>query len=514
MKKLAILILILIPILIFADNKAIYDYPLLPISKDSDGNDIMGYNIPVEGKLEKAAFCSGFPRLAIYDEKNIRIFDTHTLELVTELKIKGIITDIVDSGYFVIQEAQFPSMSNYQISFYNLAGKQVWKNKDWPILKQANVLIKAKSKNKFIGSAMSTNQKLWEKTLPCKTHNISCEHYAENEDSNYLYIIGDSLVRINVLTGDTIMRSFCSTAIPSLGKLIGIDFSNPLGPYNLDLIKELKLSGIYNEFIAGLHSNWIVRGDSMIIADANNLYCFDKDFKTIWQTTLPQKMGAKSRIKLIGDHIQFLNYGIGFARRSYFSHGKPFGATFSVSDGKQLSFTLPTIKNKIMGGLYTDSGKIYFQTRKGFFYCDENDSILHKVEWTPQRKIKSEEMFSNNMICDSVCIVKDGLIQTIKTDDKQLIVQIDKSDVNVINMDGNCQLIPSDEVYFHTLNNIYATNGNQNGRRNFIIVEPNNGKVKYKFSIKKGVVMQDDDGNIILCTQQSVFFKKSDKTEK
>lgn len=523
MKKLAILILILIPILICAKEKAISDYPQLSMGTDTDGNDVMCYSIPLKGKIKRFLPAWDSPYLVISDETEVRVYDIRTLEPVTKIKPGLFVTEVTDSGFLVVQEASFPALANYQTSFYNTDGKRIWKKNGPPTFtnRTINTIIFTKDYNtKLIGASMSTNKTLWEKTIPCKSnhpkHHILCESYMDKKANN-LYLISDDLIRINVITGDTIMRRFNLTGSTNFFKALSHDFSDSRIPENEDLIKELYFSkGIEN--ICGLHSNWIVRGDSMIIADADNIYCFDKDFKTIWQTALPQKMGAKSRIRLIGDHIQFLNYGIGFSSSvynlSYFSYGKPFGATYSISDGKQLSFTLPTVKNKIIGGLYTDSGRIYFQTRKGFSYCNENDSILHKIEWTPQIESETKEDVSGKFICDSIFIIKDGFIKSIKSDDKRLVVQINKRDVNVINPeDGNCLLIPSEEVFFHNKNGVYYTSEDQNGRQNFVIVDSKTQKVKQKLSLKDGCVFRDDYDNIIIYTKQSVFFHKSDKTE-
>lgn len=60
MKKLALLILILIPILICAKEKAISDYPQLSMGTDTDGNDVMGYCIPLKGKIKRFFACLGF----------------------------------------------------------------------------------------------------------------------------------------------------------------------------------------------------------------------------------------------------------------------------------------------------------------------------------------------------------------------------------------------------------------------------------------------------------------------
>lgn len=39
--------------------------------------------------------------------------------------------------------------------------------------------------------------------------------------------------------------------------------------------------------LKGTHSNIIFSGDSMFVADANHLYCLDKELKTRWMADLP-----------------------------------------------------------------------------------------------------------------------------------------------------------------------------------------------------------------------------------
>ena len=111
------------------------------------------------------------------------------------------------------------------------------------------------------------------------------------------------------------------------------------------------------------------------------------------------------------------------------------------------------------------------------------------------------------MIRDTVYVVKDGFLQPVVTDKSQMVVEIYGKDVNIVEPDGQIQLMPADEVYFHDWRNVYSTNRDKSLPSQFVIIDPATRKIEYSFYIK-GVVYQDRNENIIVRTPQGVGFLK------
>ena len=106
-----------------------------------------------------------------------------------------------------------------------------------------------------------------------------------------------------------------------------------------------------------------MKGDSLFIADADSLYCFNSDFRSIWQTALPPNSVGGSNIYW-HDSCQLILLSIGEifdnSRDGVGRLSSPFVARFDLSDGKTLSTTSINVKKNVDGMVYTDDGTMYF----------------------------------------------------------------------------------------------------------------------------------------------------------
>lgn len=502
MKFLIFLILAVCGLSMSARINSIKDCPQIAMATDADGNKVMFYFIPARGKLEYESFRTEPSVLLIKDEKGFRIFNTETFELLADVKPELDVFKVSYDGYLAYADK---TMFNNQVNFYSFDNSKIWKVKGRPYLADpiSNVLV-CKKKKTLTAFEMSTGKPLWERTLQQEHHDPLCNYFVSDNDRGTIYMMADSLTRLDLRTGKMISRPFRA----------GMRYSkhwsfrdNRIRPANRDMLRESNRSVGLVFSLSGLHSNWIERGDSLFVADADTLYCFDHDLRDLWKAPLPEKKGSKSAIEYLDGKIYMQNFGIAFQNGNVEKFGSPFGAVFDATDGRRLSLTVPGIDKKLIGGCYTHDGRVYWQTNKKFFYSDEGDSTVTEIKWKPKTSYRHDNKCPDFVICDTVYVVKDGFLQPVVTDKSHMVVEIYGKDVNIVEPDGQIQLMSADEVYFHDWRNVYSTNRDKSLPSQFVIIDPATRKIEYSFYIK-GVVYQDRNENIIVRTPQGVGFLK------
>lgn len=263
---------------------------------------------------------------------------------------------------------------------------------------------------------------------------------------------------------------------------------------------------IKNNVLTGTCSNLIIEGDRLYIADADNVYCLDKDLNTVWQTPIPDEMGARSHISVDGKKVRLINFDIAFQKGTSFRCGMPFIASYDKSSGRQLAMDKIDLKKKIYGGIYT-AGRAYWQTLNGFYYNNEGDTLAHKIHREPQTGNKPTDNYPNLLLCDTVGILSNGAFQYVCTDKEKMVVEVYDKDVNVVSPDGSCKLIPADEVYVHGTGNVYCTNGDEDKPRSFVVLDAKTKQIKYTFRLT-GNVIEDYLGNLFVITHSNIGFLK------
>ncbi len=263
---------------------------------------------------------------------------------------------------------------------------------------------------------------------------------------------------------------------------------------------------VRSNVLTGTGSNLIIEGDRLYIADARNVYCLDNDLNTVWQTPIPDEMGARSRISVDGNKVRLINFGIAFQKGTSFRCGMPFIASYDKSSGRQLAMDKPDLKKKIYGGIYT-AGRAYWQTLNGFYYNNEGDTLAHKIHWEPQTTNKPTDNYPNLVLCDTVGILSNGTLKYVCTDKEKMVVEVYDKDVNVVSPDGSCKLITADEVYVHGTGSVYYTNGDEDKPCSFVVLDAKTKQIKYTFHLT-GNVIEDYLGNLFVITHSSIGFLK------
>lgn len=485
------------------------EFEQLAIAQDSLQNPVLFNYIPNDGRLIQYA---NPPRLMLLDEKCGRVYNTGTLELISEFKKKDDETIRIfnDSGYLVFSGNFFTNVK--KPVFYGFNGKKIWQAKYQfrMDVRPLNTIICSKPNNKeHIAYDLNTGDELWRATILNKYHDFSCGSLWSIEHPQYIYLIADSLVRLDVRRGETFSRKFRVHGDESF--FSNVAFVPALKSANKSIENENYFSGGISRVLTGMHSNWIEKGDSLIIADADSIYCFNRNLDTIWATGLPDGKGSKSTIRISGNTIYMLNFGIAFENGKMVNNGEPFASKFAVSDGRQLSVTFPKVEWMVTDGLYTDDGMIYLQTVKGLVSCLEGGDIPEKIKWNVRSDFEPDNNYSDFVLLDSVFVLNNGILEPVISDREKLVVEIYGKDVNVIRQDGECRFLSAADVYFHDLNSVYSTNEGRDKRNHFVIVDPVTKKVIYTIYLK-GVVFQDKDNNIVVGMPSGVGILPRDKS--
>lgn len=351
-----------------------------------------------------------------------------------------------------------------------------------------------KSNSMFKGNIsayrISNGELLWNQKLPHYYHwPWECTKSLESQQDQ-LYLITDSLIKLDIMTGATIKMPFTSGlnepfksrfSFVMNRKLLRVDWREAYmaeRPYIADFV------------LSDTHSNFLLASDSIFIADAKNIYCLDKQLNKIWMTSLPKDAGSKSNIKFIDNKIVITNYGVAFQKGLLAHCGKPFVAEYDRHSGKELDITFPDIKNKLSDA-YSVSGRTYWKDDKGYMYNDFGKSEIHRVKW--EAPIKVSKYDDKKYDCyywpvDTLYTYSDGSLKPILTDNHQLILDANEQDVYILKDDGTQQIIKAEDAFFRESNNVYSNNAEK--RKTFYVTDGSTTQVRLTLKFE-GDLIQD-----------------------
>lgn len=512
MKRSLIFIIAVLSILsVHAQKKSLLDYPEISLGVYADGKPVLCRFVPADPELKYFVFTPDLPLLLVSDEHAYHMFNTETCEELSEGKFKGKeLAQITMDGILVYSPDNLFSFHYGRPTFLNLKGEKVWTNKD--VLAFASrtlnvsLCLDKKKDDQINAYDLSTGKLLWHKVITDKKHSLWADEYKDKSDKRIRYFIGDSLIRLNVVTGDTLRHAFTAGVkepLKSRLSLVKLRTTLPGRGFTREAI--YSYSG-FDATLKGTHSNIIFSGDSMFVADANHLYCLDKELKTRWMADLPSGCGSFSAIKIFGNEIRMQNYGVAFQNSLVGRCGHPFSASFDRKTGRRTSLDMIGIKSKVIGGMMVD-GRTYWQTDNHIYYNDNGDSIFHEIKWKLNTELHPQENYPDYVICDTVGVVRDGVMEYVTTDSNRIVVEVYGQDVNVVKSDGSCEFIPADKVFIADGNNVYSTNNIGDKPNTFVIVDPKTRKVECTFHLR-GSVTRDTKGNVYVATKQGVGFHK------
>lgn len=493
-------------IIAFAMKVEAKDFLSAPQEKDlltcSDGTMMKGLYYATDKKIERMFVNDKVDYIMLEDEKGVyRICRKQTMEVVSELRSRPMLTRY---GYFLNK--------GDETSFYNYGNLKLW-TANGPCVCFSDTLGIAvclrheganyANKGLVEGIYMKSGNKLWNKVVPYKYHYPWTEVFSVDERPDYSYLIADSLYLLNSKTGAMTVRAFCSSAKESVKSILSVVKPVPLPTE--EWRKEAATSYGFMGRVSGTHSSWVQSGDSLFIADAENLYCFNLLLEELWRTPLPDAMGSKSELRLRGDKLYLLNFGVGFQNGLVGRCGKPFYATYERSTGKQLQLVVPDANMKLLGGCYVP-GKVYLQDKSDLYYINEGEEKVHRIKWTPNTNTQAEYDIPERVIYDTVYVKQGDALVPITTNEHQLVVELNDYDINVVDINGKVTKYPGSQVFFHDYRNVYSTNSRK--VRHYAVVDDKTMKVRYDF-VHGGYCMVLKSGDIWILDDNGIGCVKS-----
>lgn len=489
-----------------AQPESLLDYAERPLGTCADGTPLMFHFLPAQGKLTDFKLSLDFPYILVADGGGDRLYSTETFKKIAHIDLgKRKLAQVTPQGYVTYSLDGLFNVALGRPSFFNFKGERVWKGKDMMAACDGHngviVCTRTQDTDVLVGNDLSTGKQLWQIRISGGGHLPWGSQYIDPSDCRMYYLMGEELLRLNVVTGDTLRHVFAAS-VPQPVEPTSAMITRGI-PANQDFISEaLHSYSVDGPVLTGTHSNILPEADRLYVADAYNVYCFDRSLRTVWQTALPEATGSKSAIRFDGGRLCLINYGLAFQKGTTVTYGRPFMAAYDKETGRQLSLAIPVMEENVKGGIYV-GGRVYWQTDRGFLYTDEGENRTHELAWQPKTVHTPDDYYPDVVVHDSVWIVEQGMLRSVTTDRNHLVVEVYHRDINVIGGDGSCAFIPSDEAYFRTTGNVYVTNNGETAENDFVIIDPVSHKVKYSFRTD-GQVLQDQRGHIYVATAQGV----------
>ena len=286
---------------------------LMEIGKCADGTPVKATFITMDEGFGEISTFPYVPYVLLRDKnKNGYVINKENFHLVA--KIKG------DDNIFLLRNGYYKN-SYKRTTFFDYKSKKLRSvpiNAAW-YDDSLDVIIGYKNSVRFYDAEISayrisTGELLWKQNLPHRYHWPWYDRLRDSEHKNMLYLMTDSLVRLDVVTGKTIKMPFAAGVDEPLKSRFSLVKTRPI--YRRDWQEAYWCEFPYTAdgVLSGTHSRMKLSGDTIFVADAKNLYCLDKQLNKRWATPLPADAGAKSDIRLWGDRIFLTNYGVAFQK--------------------------------------------------------------------------------------------------------------------------------------------------------------------------------------------------------
>ncbi len=482
MKKQILIIFAAILLSMTAFAESITEYPEMCMGKDGEGNDVMFHCMPTPPGLPTSiSLFDTFNRFAVKIGDKTTVYNSETLEPIVTFKQKGDrMTNLFEDGYFALDID-----GSHTPNFYNFEGKKVWKTGNRFVADFDSIILCTNKlkRDKLVALDCSTGTELWSRKISTKKQPYYCRILQTKSKPNYFYIVADSIYRFEIASGKSIRRSLRSSK-PS--------------------------TNIFEKDKWNIRSNFLVKGDSLFIADADSLYCFNSDFRSIWQTALPPNSVGGSNIYW-HDSCQLILLSIGEifdnSRDGVGRLSSPFVARFDLSDGKTLSTTSINVKKNVDGMVYTDDGTMYLYGGNKIYYTNENDTTLHKIDFEPDLNYVKDYRHPGYRIHQWVSMIKDGKMERVQSNKNGFILEIDKKKFYKVYLDGHSEELPTEDVFFYDINDLYISLRNEKGINACAVVNPDTKRVIF-YSKLDGDFVRDKNGSMLIRFKTGIAFRK------
>lgn len=453
-----------------------------------------------DGQELNGTFCKtnkgGLQSYTIISSDSLLIHDRHGDHYFINLRtdeIKETVSGKANQTFFSYKGGYFYETGPYKpaTTFYNFDNEKVWTiNKQFSMLSPGDNIIVLEERNisdmrkTLFGYDVTTGQELWRYSFTHNNHYPFSHLYADSLVKSNIYIIADSLICLNRKTGEVLTHSFSAgVKEPAKTWFMPAKIVQPNEmPYEWTesyYTSQHLAFHMDRHTLTHTHSNWLANGDSLFIADANNIYCFDHQLREIWCTPLPEGCGSFSNIRMEGEQILMINYGVAFQDCALGRQGKSFTARFDKRTGKQLQLTIIGHTNKIKQGYYVP-GRAYWQDDYSLSYTDEGSSEVHRIDNFKLISANPDNAPKFIELTDTISTLQDGHLKCICTDSTQLVVVAGEEEAYAIRSNGKFKLIPPIDVYLLNGNNLYS-NDLELSQRHYVIIDPQTRKVRIGF---------------------------------
>ena len=286
---------------------------LMEIGKLADGTPVKATVITMNEGFKTVNIFHYIPYILLRDQNDVGyVINKEDFHQVA--KIKG------DDNIFLLRNGYFKN-SYKRTTFFDYQGKKLRSvpiNATW-YDDSLDVLIGYNNAVRFYDAEISayrisTGELLWKQKLSHRYHWPWYDKLTDSEHKNLIYLMTDSLVRLDVVTGKTIKMPFAAGVDEPLKSRFSMVKTRPIFRRDWKEAYWCEFPYTADGVLSGTHSRMKLSGDTIFVADAKNLYCLDKQLNKRWVTPLPADAGAKSDIRLLGDRIFLTNYGVAFQK--------------------------------------------------------------------------------------------------------------------------------------------------------------------------------------------------------
>lgn len=479
------------------------------IARCDDGKELKGTYLKLSDHAKSIRYATNPNILCLVDKKGYTyIYDSDSCNLLTTVSPK-------QGSVKQVTEDCFIATKGKKTLCYNLKNEKSWELKE-PLFmaNRKNQIVICLSKetvglhnSAMIGYDMRTGRQLWKTEISHKLHLPVC-HVCSDTLSSTFYLIADSLIAIDPVTGEFHKHDFKA----GVKELLKSRFSIAKTRIQSSDCWEEEAQWSYNGYhgispaiLTGTHSHLKERGDSLFIADAEYLYCFDKQLKAIWKTPLPDGGGAKSLLRIIGDQLLLQSYGVGFQNGLLGRCGQTFTASYDIHTGKVLQQTIVDSAKKMTGGIIVP-GRAYWQNDRKLSYTDEGSATITSINWEFRDNIEPNDRCVE--VCDTISILEDGYLRPIPSDSNQVVVLRKGKDASIIQTDGSETTLKADEVYLEDGNGLFSTNA-EFPSRHYVVINPETRKIIVGFT-PAGRTFVDKSGRLYILMKDGICVVEHD----
>jgi len=349
------------------------------------------------------------------------------LEYVFPGDITNVMIDTSDMSalVFMKQASGTKKQNPYTLEYYDLNDQKVrWTKETYSydgVILQNNIIVQGY--NKIYALSKQTGSIVWQRegsyyfkndaynvgfygslnAINLETGQDSWTHKINNKygwiqqefSDSILYAAVDGLHGINIINGKgwdinmpTGKKDVVKAFVINFGLTILYTFAATFGGgiYGANFVR----ADLYN----GMSSEMLFNNEQIFFSAKENLICVDaKSGKMVWQTRLPLKKTASTKLIDDGQNIIVVNKGYCFKNGLKIKYGYPYIAKYDKTTGQQIFLNVVGDNNQIEDVAVTSSG-YYLITLSTVYYYDFGGKLITKKDFHTSGNNSYGDLFS------------------------------------------------------------------------------------------------------------------------